>query len=98
MVVVARSFSSAPSAAFFSEKEIEPRVMSVIQSIRSCPDNVVLSAAYATDLGFDSMIRKELVGKFSDEFRVPLSAEDADGILTTVGATVKFFASHSKTR
>ncbi len=93
-----RSLSTIPSAAFFSEEEIAPRVLSVIRSIRSCPDTVTLTAAYAADLGFDSLDRKDLAGKFSDEFRVPLSTEDADLILTSVGATIKFFASHPKAR
>ena len=49
------------------------------------------------DLGFDSLLRKNLLMQLSGEFCEPISSEEADNLLD-FNSIVTYFASHPKAR
>jgi acyl carrier protein len=90
-------FSSVPAAAFLPKAVVTERVISVVKSIRSAPREVDIKNHFVADLGFDSMIRKELTTKLGEEFCVTIPAKDANSLLSVMDS-VEYFAAHPKAR
>lgn len=96
-IVAKMQFSSVPAAAFLPKAVVTERVIGVVKSIRSAPQEVDITNHFVADLGFDSMIRKELTMKLGEEFCVSIPAKDADSLLSVMG-TVEYFAAHPRAR
>ena len=92
-----RSFSTVPAAAYLPTAQVTERVINIVKSIRSAPRAVEISHHFVADMGFDSLIRKELSTKLEEEFCVTLAAKDADSLLS-VKAAVDYFSAHPKAR
>jgi acyl carrier protein len=93
-------FSSVPAAAFLPKAVVTERVISVVKSIRSAPSaprEVDIKNHFVADLGFDSMIRKELTTKLGEEFCVTIPAKDSNSLLSVMDS-VEYFAAHPKAR
>ena len=89
--------SSVPVNGFLTEEVVNKRVLDVVKSIKSCPEQLNNDSLYVADLGFDSLIRKELYNKLSDEFCVNLAEKEKDSLIS-VETTTKYFSSHPKAR
>lgn len=89
--------SSAPQGSFLTAADVTARVLNVVKTIRSVPPTVSADAKFA-ELGFDSMIRKELWTKFEDEFCVEVPPQDAERAFVSVADVSKYFSSHPKAR
>lgn len=88
---------SIPAGSYLSKAEVTDRVLNVVKTIRSVPPTITADASFST-LGFDSLIRKELLTKFEDEFCVEVPAKDADTLFVSVEGVSKYFSSHPKAR
>ena len=95
--VMRRSFSTVPAAAYLPTAQVTERVINIVKTIRSAPRTVEVSHHFVADMGFDSLIRKELATKLEEEFCVALAAKDADSLLS-VKAAVDYFSAHPKAR
>lgn len=93
----ARYLSTAFQGAFLQRTEVESRVLQVLKSMPSVPPTVSPTAVFASDLEFDSIHRKELVEKLSQEFCVVVPAEAGNGFVS-VQSAVDFFAKHPKAK
>ena len=93
-----RALSSLPAQAYLKEDEVIDRVLKVVKTIRYCPPDVSVKSTYAKDLNFDMLLRKELAGKLSAEFCVPLAEKDTEKMLISVESTVQYLIKHSKAR
>lgn len=92
-----RALSTVPSGAFLPASEVTTRVINVVKSTsRSCPEDLSDDANF-TQLGFDSLIRKELWSNLEEEFCVQVPSNDAESFLS-IASVSKYFASHPKAR
>lgn len=96
---VRRLFSTMPAAGFLSKPEVLCRVLGVVSTFRSAPPTSSISenAYFTTDLGFDTMMREELVEKLESEFTVPFPAGKAASY-PSVSSVVDYFSSHPKAK
>ena len=94
---VLRSFSTVPAAAYLPTAQVTERIINIVKTVRSAPRTVEISHHFVADMGFDSLIRKELTTKLEEEFCVSLTAKDADSLLS-VKAAVDYFSAHPKAR
>ena len=92
-----RAASSSSAASFLAAADVTARVLSVVKTIRSVPPTVSADAKFA-ELGFDSMVRKELWTKFEDEFCVEVPPHDAERVFVSVAEVSKYFSAHPKAR
>lgn len=95
--IVRCSMSSVPTAAYLDVQEVTERVTNVVKSIRSAPPTVDAGAYFVADLGFDSLIRKELNEKLADEFCVTVPAKDSE-LFISVASAIQYFSTHPKAR
>jgi acyl carrier protein len=89
--------SGVPAASFLPQEEVASRVTAVIKSLKYSPPTFPADAAFVSDLGFDSLIVKDLIVRLEDEFCVEVPA-DAAKAFVSVAPVVGFFASHPKAR
>jgi acyl carrier protein len=87
----------APAGSYLSSNEVSARVLEVLKSVKSCPADVTFEHNFASDLRFDSMIRKEIINKVSDQFCVPISAADSEKFVNG-GAIAQYISKHPKAR
>ena len=92
-----RSFSNVPATAYLSEDVVSKRVFEIVKSIKSCPEDVSVDSLFVSDLGFDSLLRKELYDKLSDEFCVNLLEKEKDTLIS-VSSSIRYFSTHPKAR
>ena len=95
--LIRHSSTAVPKGCYLPAGEVTERVLNVVKTIRSVPPTLATDAKFA-DMGFDSMIRKELWTKFEDEFCVEVPPKDADTVFVSVAAVSKYFSSHPKAR
>mmetsp|Transcript_30920 Transcript_30920/g.52291 ORF Transcript_30920/g.52291 Transcript_30920/m.52291 type:complete len:117 (+) Transcript_30920:53-403(+) len=96
MIVLAR-FSSVPPGAFLPVEEVTDRVLSVVKSMPLCPETVTPDMGFGSDLGFDSMIRKELNDKIATEFCLTIG-DDAKATFATPASVISFVSASPKAR
>lgn len=87
----------APAGSYLSADVVSSRVLDVMRSIKSCPHTVTLEQSFASDLQFDSMIRRELNNRLSDEFCIHLNSADSEKFVNG-NSVVGFFSKHPKAR
>jgi acyl carrier protein len=87
----------APAGSFLPEELVSARVINVLRQIKACPEKVTLEQSFASDLHFDSMLRRELNNKLSDEFCIPLTSAETEKFVNGA-SVVKFFTKHPKAR
>ena len=92
-----RTLSSMPAAGFLQKPEVLCRVVSVVSAIRSSPPIIPPNAFFASDLGFDSMVREKLMENLEKEFNVTFPAGKSESY-PSVESVVNYFASHPKAR
>jgi len=90
--------TAAAPGSYLPKAVVQERVINVVKSIRSVPRDFADTEASFGDLGFDSLVRKELWLKLEDEFCVPVASKDAESTFSTVSSVVQFFSSHPKAR
>ena len=93
------SFSAGdiPTACFLPQDEVQARVINVIASIKSAPSNISNTCYFGPDLGFDSLIIKDLLNRLGEEFCVSIPAATGDKIIGVKDA-IQFFSTHPKAR
>jgi acyl carrier protein len=96
-IFFARNFSTIPKDCYLDPKEVAIRVIDVVKTMRSAPEKIDSSLFFVKDLNFDSSQRKELYGKFAEEFCVPLEYKETESFLS-IDSVVKYFSNHSKAR
>ena len=94
-MMLRRGFSSV-AAGLLPAANVSSRVLNVVKNIRCVPPSVTAGAKFS-DLGLDSLYRKELNTKLEQEFCVEIAAKDADAFHSVEDVT-KYFASHPKAR
>lgn len=75
-----RSLSSieAPPGSFLPLDECTSRVMQALKTVPAMPQEATAGQLFAAELGFDSLMRRELVQKAAAEFCLEIPAADAD--------------------
>lgn len=89
-----RGFSSA--AGLLKSDLVNARVLNVVKSIRCVPPSVGATQPFS-ELGFDSLIKKDLWDKLENEFCVEVAENDV-AKFNTVEDVTKYFAAHPKAR
>lgn len=89
-----RAFSAA--AGLLPSAQVSQRVLSVVKTIRCVPPSLSATQKFS-ELGFDSLYRKDLHAKLEAEFRVDVAEKDAANFHCADDVT-KFFAAHPKAR
>lgn len=87
----------APAGSYLPKEVVSARVLNVLRTIKPVPENVTLEQNFASDLQFDSMLRRELNTKLSDEFCIHLTGADSDKFVNG-NSVVGFFSKHPKAR
>jgi acyl carrier protein len=87
----------APPAAYLSETEVANRVLAVLRASRSCPSSATLNHSFSSELGFDSLHRKDLNSRIMDEFCLQISDKDLDGFVSGA-AIAQYIAKQPKAR
>ena len=74
-------------------------LLGVVSTFRSAPSTSSISedAYFTTDLGFDTMMRKDLIGKLESEFTVSFPEGEASSY-PSVRSVVDYFSSHPKAK
>ena len=75
---------------------VSARVVNVLKTIRCVPPSVGASTSFS-ELGLDSLHRKDLQSKLEAEFRVELGDKEAAAFQSVQDVT-NFFAGHPKAR
>ena len=88
-------FSSVPGT-FLAAEEVTSRVLDVMKSIKSVPPTVAPEHSFS-ELGFDSLIRKDFWTKLEDEFCVEIPSKDATAFKSG-GDAVAYLVKHPKAR
>lgn len=88
---------AVPAGSYLPADDVTNRVLNVVKSIKSTPRTISVESHFTVDLGFDSLLRKDVLSKLEEEFCVPVPAPTADSILS-VHSAVKYFSSHPKAR
>lgn len=98
---MARRFAStsvvAPGRSYLPPAEVLQRVTEALQSIKPCPTDINMESNFASDLKFDSMIRKEINARVADEFCVHISSDVSDSFINGA-AIVEYIAKHPQAR
>lgn len=89
-----RGFSTA--AGMLPSTNVSARVLSVLKNIRCVPPSVTANTKFS-DLGFDSLIKKDLCNLLENEFCVEVPAKDAANFHSAQDVT-KYFSNHPKAR
>ena len=89
-----RAFSAA--AGLLPSAQVSSRVLNVVKTIRCVPPSVRATQKFS-ELGFDSLYRKDLHSKLEAEFRVDVAEKDAASFQSVEDVT-KFFSTHPKAR
>lgn len=85
--------------AFLSRDNVTARVVDVIQSFNMTrPGAVNINTNFVTELGMDSLLRKELNAELAREFCVPQIPTEIEDSLVSVKDAVDFFSTHPKAR
>lgn len=84
------------AAGLLPSANVSSRVLNVMKNIRCVPETVAATAKFS-DLGLDSLHKKELAGMLEKEFCVEVSANSAANFHSVEDVT-KFFSSHPKAR
>lgn len=87
----------APAGSFLSKNEVTRRVLDVLRSVKSCPTDVSVEQNFASDLKFDSMIRRDLNNKIADEFCVHVGAGESEKFVNGA-SVVSYITKHPKAR
>ena len=88
----------AESATFLDEKEVEARVLAVVQAFEKVDaSKVTPTSHFSRDLGLDSLDAVEIVMAFEEEFVIEIPDAEAENILTCEDA-IKFIAAHPQAR
>jgi acyl carrier protein len=96
-LILSRKFSTFPKEALLPEKVVFQRVVDTIKSVRPTSLSITELSAFAPDLGFDSLRKKELIQAFEHEFCVSFKPSVSDSFIT-VKDIVSHLASHPKAR
>jgi acyl carrier protein len=91
------SSTSLPVGCLLPREEVQQRVEQVVRSIKSAPKIIAPNSYFVADLGFDSLIVRDVISRLSEEFCVDVPSASADRFVS-VGAAVDFFAAHPKAR
>ena len=89
--------ADVPAACFLPAEQVSARVIDVVRSFKAAPPTVSASSSFVPDLGFDSMMVNDLIGRLGAEFCVDVPASAADSFYGIKEATA-FFTSHPKAR
>lgn len=89
--------SEAPAGSFLDTKEVTRRVLSVVRSVRPCPENVTVDQNFAGDLQFDSMLRKGLNDSIAEEFCLHIPDAEREKFVSGA-AVVNYISKHPKAR
>lgn len=89
--------SEAPAGSFLDANEVTRRVLSVVRSVKPCPENVTVEHNFAGDLQFDSMLRKGLNDSIAEEFCLHISDADREKFVSGA-AVIKYISKHPKAR
>ena len=87
----------APAGSYLSIQEIEARVLSSLKRVPPCPVNVTLEQNFASDLKFDSGLRKDLNEHIAQEFAVYIPNADVEKFVNGA-AVVQYISKHPKAR
>lgn len=90
------AFSVFPGA-YLNRNDVTSRVLNVVNETKRVPVSVSLNTTFAGDLGYDSLVRKQLNENLGAEFCVKVPAAASENFIT-VANVVDFFASHPKAR
>eukprot|EP01041_Mallomonas_annulata_P005297 gene5297-10591_t len=90
-----RRFSTRPSATYLSAAEVKTRVLDILQSFPSSPKVIGDNAHFVADLGFDSLLRRDVTSKLESEFCVSLSK---GANIVDVQSAIQYFSTHPKAR
>ena len=93
-VLSTRAFSVP--GTFLSAEHVSERVLSVLKSMKCVPPTVVANQPLS-DLGFDSLLKKDFWTKLEDEFCVEIAEKDAAGFKSATDASA-FISKHPKAR
>jgi NADH dehydrogenase (ubiquinone) 1 alpha/beta subcomplex 1 len=91
-----KSSSEIFSGAYLNRDLVTNRVIDVVKSMTK-NERVHADTYFSSDLGLDSMLRKELNEALAAEFCVNVPKEKVDN-LVSVKSAVDFFATHPKAR
>lgn len=96
--VAKRQFSAVPAGSYLSVEEVTTRVLDVAKSMKHCPTNVLsANSHFASDLGFDSLLRMDLNKRLAAEFCVKIEPKLLDTFVS-IDAAVNYFSTHPKAR
>ena len=90
-----RAFGAVPGT-YLPADEVTGRVMDVMRTIKSVPPTADAAQSFS-ELGFDSLIRKDFWTKLEDEFCVEIAEKDASAFKSAADASA-FIAKHPKAR
>jgi acyl carrier protein len=84
------------SVAFLDQTSVSARVIDVVKSTYGVPPSVSDESSLAT-LGFDSLLRKDLLVNLENEFCIQIPEKDIKAF-TTIGDASKYIATNPKAR
>lgn len=96
-VAFSTASSAAPAGSFLDSQEVTRRVLSVVRSVRPCPENVSIDHNFAGDLQFDSMLRKGLNDSIAEEFCLHIPDAEREKFVSGA-AVVNYISKHPKAR
>ena len=89
-----RGFSTA--AGLLKADAVSARVLNVVKNIRCVPPSVTTTQPFS-EMGFDSLIKKDFCVLLENEFRVEVAEKDAANF-NSVEDVTKYFSAHPKAR
>ncbi len=87
----------APAGSYLPIDDIETRVLISLKKVPPCPVDVTLEQNFASDLKFDSGLRKDLNEHIAQEFAVHIPAAEVEKFVNGV-AVVNYISKHPKAR
>ncbi len=93
----AAASSNIYAGAFLDAEVVHNRVIDAIKTIKYAPEKIDMNSRFVADMGFDSILRKNLITVLEDEFAVKVPAAQSDDFVT-VRNVVDYFSSHPKAR